>query len=241
MDIYRHDTATSEGEFTNGDPALGIPRTVLIAEWCNMIQRELIALVTASGQELDGENFAQVLAAVQSMGFSTGDVKYTYQPQIPFGWLELNGGTIGRSGSGASSLDNDRARPLYLLLWNTYSNDVIPVTGGRGASAVADWDAGKPLKLFDDRNLFHRVASGLIPMGTWQDFAQQNVTGQFGYIRDGREYADGVFEVEEFEGQTASSGSASGGRKISMDHSRQIKTDNEVRPVSRRIKALIKL
>jgi hypothetical protein len=65
MDIYDNPTAVG-GEFTDGDPAGDppVPRTVLSSLFCNMIQRELIALVEGSGQTLDPDNDAQVLAAI---------------------------------------------------------------------------------------------------------------------------------------------------------------------------------
>ena len=40
------DTATSGGEFTDGDEGQAIPPTDLNAAWFNSVQRELIAILT---------------------------------------------------------------------------------------------------------------------------------------------------------------------------------------------------
>lgn len=64
------------------------------------------------------------------------------------GWLPLNGETIGSSGSGATGLADDTAEDLFTALW---SNSLIPVSGGRGVSAAADWSANKTITLPDSQ------------------------------------------------------------------------------------------
>jgi microcystin-dependent protein len=58
-----------------------------------------------------------------------------------------NDGTIGPSGSGATARADDDTEALYALLWTNIADGFAPVTGGRGASAAADWAAAKPLAL----------------------------------------------------------------------------------------------
>lgn len=41
--------ATAANEFTDGNPALGIEATELIAKWFNAVHRELVALVQCAG------------------------------------------------------------------------------------------------------------------------------------------------------------------------------------------------
>lgn len=69
----------------------------------------------------------------------------------PSGWLVLNGGTIGNSSSGATSLASSSAESLYVLLWDSMFNAEAPVSGGRGASAAADFAANKTITLPDAR------------------------------------------------------------------------------------------
>jgi microcystin-dependent protein len=42
---------------------------------------------------------------------------------------------------------NAYAQNLYTALWNNITSTYAPVTGGRGASAAADWAANKPIAL----------------------------------------------------------------------------------------------
>lgn len=58
--------ADSNGEFTDGNVAGGVPPTLLPAEWFNTIQRELVTVVQDGGLTLDPNDDTQVLAALKS-------------------------------------------------------------------------------------------------------------------------------------------------------------------------------
>jgi len=58
-----------------------------------------------------------------------------------------NDGTIGSASSSATTRANADTQALYTLLWNNVSNTYAPVSGGRGASAAADFAANKTIKL----------------------------------------------------------------------------------------------
>jgi len=182
MYIYDDPSADENGEFSDGDPGLGVPRSVLKAAWPNMIQRELLNLVTGAGLVPDQVDYQQVLQAVlllsASNGFETGDVKYSYRPAPSPGWLLIDGRTIGNAASGGTALAGELAHDLFVFLWETYSNTLCPVSGGRGATAEQDWDADKTITLFDDRGEFHRIwdngrgADPEVParaLGSWQE------------------------------------------------------------------------
>lgn len=64
--------ATASGEFQDGDPSQGIPRSILGEAWLNMMQRELQNLVTGAGLTLNQANESQVLAAVQAIVSGAG-------------------------------------------------------------------------------------------------------------------------------------------------------------------------
>ncbi|WP_338121308.1 hypothetical protein [Yersinia kristensenii] len=59
--------ADSNGEFTDGNVAGGVPPTILPAEWFNTIQRELMSVLTAADIEADSAQFNQVAAAISKL------------------------------------------------------------------------------------------------------------------------------------------------------------------------------
>ena len=68
---------------------------------------------------------------------------------IGFGYLPLLEGTIGNIGSAATLAANYSVGEYYCQLWNRTASTPTsaPVTGGRGATAIADWLAAKPMGL----------------------------------------------------------------------------------------------
>jgi len=79
----------------------------------------------------------------------TGDVKIRYDTAILTGFVRLNGLTIGSSTSGATELADPTAQALFQYLWQVDPN--LAVSGGRGATSIADWTANKRLTLPDGR------------------------------------------------------------------------------------------
>ena len=57
-------TATSDGLFTEGDPLVPTPATVVSADWLNSVQEELAAIVANAGLELQKADNTQVLTAI---------------------------------------------------------------------------------------------------------------------------------------------------------------------------------
>jgi hypothetical protein len=79
----------------------------------------------------------------------TGDIKVRYDTAIIAGFVRCNGKTIGSSSSGATELADPSTQALFLHLWNKDTS--LVVSGGRGASASADWTANKQIALPDAR------------------------------------------------------------------------------------------
>ncbi len=77
----------------------------------------------------------------------TGDIKTGFYPSAPPGWLAMDDKTIGNVGSGATSRANADTFQLYKTLWDAVTNTWAPVSTGRGATAQADFVAGKTLTL----------------------------------------------------------------------------------------------
>lgn len=83
-------------------------------------------------------------------GFETGDMKVKYGSGTISGYVRGNGLTIGNAASGATERANDDTEALFTYLYN--SDTTLTVSGGRGASAAADYAANKRLTLPDFRN-----------------------------------------------------------------------------------------
>ncbi|MBC8946780.1 hypothetical protein [Xenorhabdus indica] len=60
-------TADSNGEFTNGNVAAGIPPTKLEAPWFTTVQREMINVLLKAGMNPDKTNDAQLSEAIKKM------------------------------------------------------------------------------------------------------------------------------------------------------------------------------
>jgi microcystin-dependent protein len=78
--------------------------------------------------------------------WSSGDVKLTFKTVADVGWLMMDDSTIGNVSSGAVH-SSATLQSLYTTLWTNITDTWAPVTGGRGASALADWNANKTLAL----------------------------------------------------------------------------------------------
>lgn len=81
---------------------------------------------------------------------------------LPSGWLWMDGRTIGSSASGATARANADCLDLFTGIWTSYANTEAAVSGGRGASAAADWAANKTIAIPDMRG---RVPAGKDNMG----------------------------------------------------------------------------
>ena len=92
--------------------------------------------------------------------WQTGDVKKRYATGAHSGWVRMNGRTIGSATSGATERANTDCQALFLHLYAEDAN--LSVSGGRGASAAADWSANKTITLPDGKG---RLIAGLDDMG----------------------------------------------------------------------------
>ena len=96
----------------------------------------------------------------------TGDIKTSLLSSAPNGWVAMNDGSIGNVGSGATNRANQDTFQLYKTIWDGVLDAWAPVSTGRGATATADFIAGKTLTL--PRSLGRAMAgagsgSGLSP------------------------------------------------------------------------------
>ncbi len=94
----------------------------------------------------NGLNWFIVAESRSSTDARTGDVKATYNNVQP-GWVLMNDGSIGNASSLATTRANADTQDLFVLLWNTIPDVWCPVSGGRGASALVDFNGNKRLTL----------------------------------------------------------------------------------------------
>jgi microcystin-dependent protein len=95
--------------------------------------------------------------------FETGDNKYRETAEVLTGWVKKNGLTIGSATSGATQRANADTQNLFVYLWSYFANTVCPVSGGRGSTALSDFQANKTIGLPDWRG---RGPIGLDDMGS---------------------------------------------------------------------------
>lgn len=80
-------------------------------------------------------------------GIGTGDLKWTWKTAADPGFIMVNDGTIGNGASGATTRANADTAALFTLIWTNFANAQAAVSGGRGASAAADYAANKTIAL----------------------------------------------------------------------------------------------
>jgi microcystin-dependent protein len=99
---------------------------------------------------------------------ATGTGKDFWGTSLPAGFIWASGKTIGNASSNATERANADTVNLFTLLWNSYSNTLLPIynsdgsTGSRGGSAAADFAANKQLSVIDKRG---RVSVALDNLG----------------------------------------------------------------------------
>lgn len=119
----------------------------------------------------DEQNILAIGASAGSVGVDTTDPNAIFSTGMPIwmpitgvkaGWVRMNGRTIGNATSGGTERANADTQPLYEYAYANYVDAICPVSGGRGASAAADYAANKTLTVLDMRR---RAPFGLVDMG----------------------------------------------------------------------------
>lgn len=162
-------------------PASGFPRSSSIGQsptqagpyWFHMITESLRNVITGAGLTPDAGDLTLLFQSIQAIvsaaaesAVQTGTVAFHRRSTAPAGWVALAGGTIGSASSGATARANDDTAALFELIWTESDNTAAPIQTSagapatRGASAEADFAAGKRLPLDDSRGEFLRGLDG---------------------------------------------------------------------------------
>lgn len=78
---------------------------------------------------------------------NTGDMFFSLKNGTRTGAVRLNGRTIGSAASSATERANADTADLFAHLWDNLANGQAAVSGGRGATAAADFAANKTITL----------------------------------------------------------------------------------------------
>ena len=132
-----------------------------------------VRLTDVDGNEIFDENSITAVGASSGTAtgggtsttsvFATGDTIFSFNTNARTGFVRLNGRTIGNAASAATERANADTEDLFSFLWANVSDTYAPVSGGRGASAAADFAANKRITL---PSMEGRVPVGLDQMGT---------------------------------------------------------------------------
>lgn len=137
-------------------------------------------VTTADGTQLwydtdiDNPDPVEAAAGIQSDDehlLATGDFIFSVADETRSGFVRANGRTIGNAASGATERANADTEDLFTFFWNKLGNTQAAVSGGRGASAAADYAANKTLTLPNGR------MAGLFGLDTMGNSAGSYGTG----------------------------------------------------------------
>ena len=149
----------SHKKITFVDPLAADPSTV--ADQGFLYTKNVSTVVELFWKDESG-NVTQLTTLGKLKGATlVGEIRVYCATTAPTGWLLCDGDNIGDVGSGADTASADN-EDLFTLLWNNFANAELAVSTGRGASAAADWSAGKTIDLPDMRG---RVVAGKDDLG----------------------------------------------------------------------------
>jgi microcystin-dependent protein len=143
MDDYSVNVAQMQYATDPGEPGSESLATSLAGE----IERLRFIIKEISGKLQWYQSPSVSLETLSTARFTTGDVKLTIKTVADPGWVLMDDGTIGNAASGATTRANADTEALFTLLWNNTTDANCPVSGGRGASAAADFAANKTIAL----------------------------------------------------------------------------------------------
>ncbi|MHC1701811.1 MAG: hypothetical protein AB9900_12720 [Humidesulfovibrio sp.] len=139
--------ATEAGLFTDGDPALAVPSTLVDADWLNMTQEELLHVIEEAGlTPVKGTNTQlqqALLLHIKASGIWSSAKDYTV-PSMVFGSDYKLYLALLASGPGGAGAKDPTSEPTY---WLDYAGSIAPsgptldefyIDAGSMSSAITD-------------------------------------------------------------------------------------------------------
>ena len=127
------------------DDALYIQVGMPLGDACDVLFTKPALYLGTIDPDLEFDDYDQINSINSTP--RTGDIKTSMLSSAPNGWVAMNDGSIGNVGSGATTRPNKDTFQLYKTIWDGVLDAWAPVSTGRGATAVADFVAGKTLTL----------------------------------------------------------------------------------------------
>ena len=154
------ETATQNGEFTDGDELQSIAPTDLNAAWFNSVQRELCNVVTEAGGSLDPSNDAQLWAVLKKIGFR---VDYSNDGDVDVS--DFSGNTAIFHSASDFDIDGIVAKGSLVVIapyWRGDSPNSISVGYNTGSISIKKWSVFVGFAMNGDDDL--DLAGVYIPM-----------------------------------------------------------------------------
>lgn len=120
----------------------------------------------------DWQTYDDINAIISSP--RTGDIRTSLNTFYPYGWVAMNGGTIGDASSNATARANIDTWPLFELLWNAFHSytsgstnalaQMVTSAGSNvayGSTAIADFSANNAITL---TKTMGQVILGTVPV-----------------------------------------------------------------------------
>ena len=194
-------TATSDGLFTEGDPLVPTPATVVSADWLNSVQEELATIVTNAGLELQKADNTQVLTAIlQIIARQSSELErlrllkigcpmYWRSTTLPEGFAWVNGDLV---------LFEDRPEFEEVYLAGGFEGMLLEAnaTSGQIAANLGKFRKhpnGLGLYLPSCGEQFFRAWTGAGESGKYNAPGLPDIIGKYGQIFARPEVAEGPF------------------------------------------------
>ncbi len=127
---------------------------------------EELLITDAAQQFLSAPDTAALQASMTNSlwPMPTGTILFMIRADVPTGWIQAYGGSIGNSGSGANRRANADTMNLFAQWWSATSGADYPLYGPGGFTVVskqatwqADWNANRHIAIMDLRASFLRA------------------------------------------------------------------------------------
>lgn len=143
--------ADPSGEWTPGDPQSGTPATILMADYLNTLQRELVAIAEHNGGALNPGDDAQLINAIRVVGQPAGSVWLMGQMSkgagdtlnLPEGQANIGGNGLGYLLSAETDWDPTLAANQDGGVGALALGDNVYIYAVQQASGIAKWIASK--------------------------------------------------------------------------------------------------
>lgn len=169
---YTITTAQGIGAYVNGmQTSISVGSFNLANATLQIDNLSPVNLIVAAGQNIPANGIGEF--NIYNIEYLNGDwyvlnpnlpisIIMNFNSSIPEGLLPLNGSTFAMTSGG--TYNSPTFFRAYDYLWDNLDNSLAPVSGGRGVSSLADWNANKNIQLpkFSD---FSPIGVGIIITG----------------------------------------------------------------------------